>query len=315
MSQNLQLDSVAYLKRLVRCNQVIGDCLGFSICEAKDYEKASKCLKDQVWPLDAAVKAEAYKNEFPWLPGLFNPRRPDERAPRVPIWEQAANDFVVHPRLQNWLVGLANRFRKHCPPRLSSHCLSKNPDAISGNQDRLNLSTVLWRAFRIMVGKAAHWEKEWAKKPDKNWVDLVLEFARSEPGNEIREMQTGVRRKPDKPKSDKEPERQKLRILPNTDAFPPRSDDLEPPDSATRTDEPPEAIAEDNEKRRLLLQALGTLPEKHQRVIHLQFFEDLSLADTARQMNMTEYRVRQHYDDAMFSLNKQLGRALYGSER
>jgi hypothetical protein len=165
MRKIFPLESDAYLQHLLRCNEVIGDCLGLPIRNAKDLEKAFKCLQEGPWPLDAPVKAQYYQEEFPWLAKLFDPDQPETR---VPVWEQAAEDLFEHPSYKAWLYRLAKRYvDQHCPREPLPRGQGKQPPETPGDRAVKALGGVLWRAFLIVVGKAAYCLEQRKVQPEK----------------------------------------------------------------------------------------------------------------------------------------------------
>jgi RNA polymerase sigma factor (sigma-70 family) len=314
MRQELPLVSDAYLHRLVRCNRALGDCLGFPIRAAHDYQKASQCLKEGTWPSDAAAKAQQHQDEFPWLPELFVRREPNQPAPRLPVWEQAAEDLYKHPAYRAWLYKQSRRYvNQRCPPSPSSGDPGEQPPQTPGDRAAEVLGSVLWGTLRIVVGKAADWQEKRKEQPDRTWLDIALDFARSEPGNEMRGEETGIRRKPEKPKADEPADvemKTRLRLIIDTDAFPPGSDSLRPSEPETDRDETPAARAEVEERDRLLGEAVGQLPPRQQTVLRLRYYALWAWDQIAEAMGMTVYRVKQLHDAATTDLRRQLRRAL-----
>jgi RNA polymerase sigma factor (sigma-70 family) len=137
-----------------------------------------------------------------------------------------------------------------------------------------------------------------------------LEFARSEPGNETRGEETGVRRKPAKPKPGELPKAPPRRVRSDTDVFPPGSDDLRPPEAETDRDEKPDAIAEARERERLVQETLRQLPPDHQRVLHLRLVEGRTWEETAAAMGRPVSATKQLFRAALALLRQKLRRAL-----
>jgi DNA-directed RNA polymerase specialized sigma24 family protein len=311
MRDHLRLESDEYVRRLVRCNEAIGVCLGFPIRNAKDHRKALKCLSDGTWPTNAPATALKHVNEFPWLPLLFLPREPGQPAPRVPIWDQAAEDLFRHPPYRAWLYKLAKRYvDQHSPPKPSAQQKEKEPPETPGDRASEALGSVLWRAFLIVVGKAEHCLQRRQEQPHRSWLDFALDFARSEVGNEIREEETGIRRKPEKLKSGEEVKRPRRRSRPETDMFPPGLEDLRPPEPQTDRDEQPEVIAEASELEVLVWAELRQQPHEQQRVLQLLLLEGRSLKEAALEMGLSAYRTKQLLAAAQEALRHRLQHAV-----
>ncbi|NLC58279.1 MAG: FliA/WhiG family RNA polymerase sigma factor [Armatimonadetes bacterium] len=75
------------------------------------------------------------------------------------------------------------------------------------------------------------------------------------------------------------------------------------------TDSPwpsPQESAEQAEQRQMLIQAIGTLPPQERLVLSLYYFEELTLKEIGRVMNLTESRISQIHTKAMMRLRSHL---------
>lgn len=68
----------------------------------------------------------------------------------------------------------------------------------------------------------------------------------------------------------------------------------------------PESIAERDEIKRVMLEALRELPEKEQRVLALYYYEDLTLREIGEVLEVTESRVSQLHTKAILRLRGKL---------
>ncbi len=78
--------------------------------------------------------------------------------------------------------------------------------------------------------------------------------------------------------------------------------------------EDPVGSAEFAETKRLLIEAIGELPEQEKTVITLYYGEELLLKDIGEVLGVTESRVSQIHSRALYKLNRQLA-TLIGEER
>jgi RNA polymerase sigma-70 factor (sigma-E family) len=67
---------------------------------------------------------------------------------------------------------------------------------------------------------------------------------------------------------------------------------------------------DDPSVRPTLMQALARLPPRQRAVIVLRFYDDLSVADTARALDCAEGTVKSQTSDALVTLRQQLGEAV-----
>lgn len=79
-------------------------------------------------------------------------------------------------------------------------------------------------------------------------------------------------------------------------------------DDETESDLPdPDAVAEQTETSKQLIQALGQLTDEQRQVIQLRFMEDWSLDETARAMNKSVNAIKSLQHRALAALNRLLG--------
>lgn len=88
--------------------------------------------------------------------------------------------------------------------------------------------------------------------------------------------------------------------IPSDDEGESRKIDLTSDDSAMS----PEAVAEEHEKQELLVQAILQLPEQQQKVLHLYYYEKLTLKEIGVVLEVSESRVCQIHSAAMKRLRK-----------
>lgn len=69
----------------------------------------------------------------------------------------------------------------------------------------------------------------------------------------------------------------------------------------------PEKVVEKAELKRLLLEALQTLTDKEKKVITLYYYEDLTLKEISRVMDVSESRVSQLHSKALIKMKQRLG--------
>ena len=68
----------------------------------------------------------------------------------------------------------------------------------------------------------------------------------------------------------------------------------------------PDSIAERDEIKRVMLEALRELPDKEQRVLVLYYYEDLTLREIGEVLHVTESRVSQLHTKAILRLRGKL---------
>ncbi len=68
----------------------------------------------------------------------------------------------------------------------------------------------------------------------------------------------------------------------------------------------PESIAEKDEIRRVIIQAIHELPEKEKKVLVLYYYEDLTLKEIGRVLEVTESRISQLHTKAIMRLRARL---------
>ncbi len=71
-------------------------------------------------------------------------------------------------------------------------------------------------------------------------------------------------------------------------------------------DKSPSSFVRSDEKSRLVLQALGKLPEETREIVRLRFFEGLSLRDIEQRLPLTYDQIRERYKLGMSRLRKEL---------
>lgn len=71
--------------------------------------------------------------------------------------------------------------------------------------------------------------------------------------------------------------------------------------------EQPEQVVERQELKRLLAEAIDTLTEKEQRVIAFYYFEELTLKEISRILEVSESRVSQLHTKALRKMKERLG--------
>ena len=69
----------------------------------------------------------------------------------------------------------------------------------------------------------------------------------------------------------------------------------------------PEKVVEKAELKRLLIEALQTLTDKEKKVITLYYYEDLTLKEISRVMDVSESRVSQLHSKALIKMKQRLG--------
>jgi len=74
------------------------------------------------------------------------------------------------------------------------------------------------------------------------------------------------------------------------------------------TNETPESLYEQEEMKQSLADAIGKLTEKEQRVITLYYYEDLTLKEISRIMEVSESRISQIHSKAVLRLRARLGK-------
>lgn len=75
----------------------------------------------------------------------------------------------------------------------------------------------------------------------------------------------------------------------------------------TATFDQPERIVEKEELRKILIEALNTLTEKEKQVITLYYYEDLTLKEISRILEVSESRISQLHTKALHKMKKTLG--------
>jgi RNA polymerase sigma factor (sigma-70 family) len=290
----IPIESVAYLERLVRCNEAVGDCLATPIRTAAGFETASRNLGDpSAWPEDAARIAREHRHapEFTWLPPLFSEPHPGGRCP---VWEQAAEDLFACETYRDFVYQRTKTY-------LSTAASTVGGDPRQSPRDRAvqEFAYVLWALHRQVIG----WAVEMLRRQQAGeirtgwtWLRATLFRAGDIVGQEVREVLTGVRRRPDKPKpagpagSPGPVRAARPRVVFLTDlereghALP--SVDLLSPEVS------PDDNAASAERDGLLRARIEALPEPERAVIRLTFFEERTLKETADALNYSVERVR-----------------------
>ncbi len=70
----------------------------------------------------------------------------------------------------------------------------------------------------------------------------------------------------------------------------------------------PENELEKKEAKKILIEALHTLTEKEQYVINLYYFDELTLKEISKILEVSESRISQVHSKAIFKLNNKLGK-------
>lgn len=70
----------------------------------------------------------------------------------------------------------------------------------------------------------------------------------------------------------------------------------------------PERSYEKKEVKNMLVEAINQLNEKEQRVVALYYFEELTLKEISKIMNVSESRISQIHSKAVLKLQKKLGK-------
>jgi len=78
--------------------------------------------------------------------------------------------------------------------------------------------------------------------------------------------------------------------------------------ASDNADESPEHLYEQNELKQTLASAIGNLTEKEQMVVTLYYYEELTLKEISKVMNVSESRASQIHSKAMLKLRTRLGR-------
>ena len=68
----------------------------------------------------------------------------------------------------------------------------------------------------------------------------------------------------------------------------------------------PDAIAEKDEMRRVIVEAINDLPEKEKKVLVLYYYEDLTLKEIGKVLDVTESRISQLHTKAISRLRGKL---------
>ena len=80
------------------------------------------------------------------------------------------------------------------------------------------------------------------------------------------------------------------------------------PSSASRHFIMPEEAVEQEEIKKVLIEALTLLTEKEKRVIELYYYEDLTLKEISHILEVTESRVSQLHTKALHKMKTKLGK-------
>jgi hypothetical protein len=197
------LESDAFLEHLNWCNHAVSDCLGLPLDPvngADKYERNSKALANpSLWPKDAESKAKKYRNEFPWLHEIFVAKSPGAKCP---VWEHTAELLAPHPKFVERLAERtgkwSHRSRTKNQPKKSKKRKKKLPVFDPKKEAIDEFGYVAWEMVRIVIGKASEWLAEWKArvaagevKTGESWLDLALDFGRSEIVRPIRQEGTG----------------------------------------------------------------------------------------------------------------------------
>jgi RNA polymerase sigma factor for flagellar operon FliA len=78
-------------------------------------------------------------------------------------------------------------------------------------------------------------------------------------------------------------------------------DSIESPSSLN-----PDVVVEKDEMRRVIVEAINDLPEKEKKILVLYYYEDLTLKDIGRVLEVTESRVSQLHTKAILRLRSKL---------
>jgi RNA polymerase sigma factor for flagellar operon FliA len=68
----------------------------------------------------------------------------------------------------------------------------------------------------------------------------------------------------------------------------------------------PDVVVEKDEIRRVIVEAINELPDKEKKILILYYYEDLTLKDIGRVLEVTESRVSQLHTKAILRLRAKL---------